>query len=176
MFSTMSRNAMFLRRSRSWVPLALLSALPLAAVGDEPATTEDTKRPTAARQAEAAKQPQTDRLLKTVVKPAQATPRTLEEGRDQLRPNKTQLPLIFTPLTEPQQRTLPAPQRENVRPRDLLYRGENAGPYHAIYLQGVPPGVRIQGVTPPPIIEPRIRLIAPKVAPRHKRINQGEIK
>lgn len=115
--------------------LALLSALPMAATGDEPSGAKPTDAPPPAA-----------------------------------KPTEQPKPRLFV---------VPAPQAGTGR-RDLLYRGEKAGPYHAIYLRGVPPGVRITGVTPPPLIsEPQTRLVAPKgkaSAPRIIIVNQGEKK
>ena len=160
MSSNIVRRLMIPRRARLWVPLALLSALPISVLGDEPSRMKPTaERPAAAKAADSTKQP----------------------------PVSTRRTALGRPLmTQAQAKSLPfsvlpdvrrIPQTEAARPRDLLYRGENAGPYHAIYLQGVPPGVRIKGVTPPPINEPRIHLVLPKAkaAPGGKS-SQGEKK
>ena len=57
---------------------------------------------------------------------------------------------------------VPESERSAVIQRDLLYRGEDVGPYHPLYLQGVPPGTRIKGVNPPPLRQtPRLQLITP---------------
>ena len=161
MSSTISCRLMISRRARLWVPLALLSALPLVAAGDEPARTKPaTKRP-------ATSEPVMTLLTELTDQPLSKAKVTEKQGRNYLRS-------LITARGTPRALIVPTPQGPT-RPRDLLYRGENAGPYHAIYLQGVPPGVRIKGVTPPPIAAPRIHLVVPKAAPMGKS-KEGEKK
>ena len=209
MSSTILRSLMISRRARLWVPLALLSALPLAvAAGDDPSETKPaTERPAASKTVDNAKEPlvsldirnaSLEDIIKVLMKKTQIGSIVLvpaEPGRAYalVTAKLAEQPLskvltavakaagakvtkekdiyYLRPLTTaqgtPRAFIVPTPQAPT-RPRDLLYRGENAGPYHAIYLQGVPPGVRIKGVTPPPIIEPRIHLVVPKAAPSGK--------
>jgi hypothetical protein len=49
--------------------------------------------------------------------------------------------------------------------RDLVYRGEEVGPYHPLLLNGVPPGVRIRGLHPPSQNPARKLLVTPFVTP-----------